>query len=479
MRKNSLNWKLSFVAIFAVVALIFTSCDEDDDGNGNNLVEDGVYLSGTASGYEGLNLLATFNKGYVEGEGFSSNLRDDMYEKFIYLATGNLSIVVKAGASETTYGVASGTLGTKTLAGESDQINGDIDTFSVAANGAAYNVAEAGFYHIIWDKTTNYGMIAKVDSWGIIGDATDKGWSGQFEMTGKSLSASSCEWEITNLTLRAVGGFKFRYNNGWKILADDLVFFANVGKTENSDEFQMGGGTFPSATEGAFTVKLSWTPEDGFAYTATKTGEVEPLPEYPEALYLIGDGVGDWVWANTDLPMIPVNSKPYLFWKIVWIKETGGFKFSPVKDWNGDFGKSGDATNGYYKKGSDNLSVPGTAGYYMVVVNLEKDSIYVGNPEVYLIGDPLVGSWATANPDAKFAVDNANEVITLTKVLGAADVRIYAWQAWFTDWWQSEFIVLNNKIEYRANGGDQERVAVTAGSHKIDLNFKTGTGTIE
>ena len=475
MKKNSFNWKLSLVAIFAATSLIFTSCDEVNNGGNTNLVEDGLYLSGSAAGYDGLDLLATFDKGYVEGDGFSSNLRDDMYEKFIYLAAGELSIVVKAGATETTYGVSD--LGTKALTGESDQINGNIDTFTVVADGAAYTVGSAGFYHIVWDQSTNYGMITKINSWGVIGDATDKGWAGQFDMTEKTLSKTSCEWEITNLTLRATGGYKFRYNGGWKILSNDFVMFANIGKASDSDDFQMGGGTYPSATEGAFTVTLSWTPEDGFSFSATKTGDVEPLPEYPEALYMIGDGVGDWDWANTDLPMIPVHSKPHLFWKVVWIKDAGGFKFSPVKEWNGDFGKSGDIAEGYYQKGSDNLPVPGTAGYYMVVVNLEQDSIFVGDAAVYLIGD-AVGSWDTANPNAKFTVDNANEILTFNKAISAGDLRMYGWHEWMTDWWQSEFMILNGKIEFRGTGNDQERVNPGAGTYKIDLNFKTGDGSI-
>ena len=56
---------------------------------------------------------------------------------------------------------------------------------------------------------------------------------------------------------------------------------------------------------------------------------------------------------------------------------------------------------------------------------------------------------------------------------------MYAWHPWFTDWWQSEFIILDNKIEFRGKGGDQTRVPVTAGSHTIDLNFQTGAGEIK
>jgi hypothetical protein len=199
---------------------------------------------------------------------------------------------------------------------------------------------------------------------------------------------------------------------------------------------------------------------------------------YPSALYMIGDGVGDWSWDNTDLPMIPVNSHPNLFWKIVWMNASGGFKFAPQKAWKDDFGKTGDATGGVFAKGGDNIPVPGTAGYYMVVVDLTANKIAISDPKVYLIGN-TIGSWDTANPAGLFTVDNANSVVTITKTLAADELRIYAWHPWFTDWWQSEFIILNGKIAFRGTGGDQTRVPVTAGSHTVNLNFKTGDGSIQ
>ena len=199
---------------------------------------------------------------------------------------------------------------------------------------------------------------------------------------------------------------------------------------------------------------------------------------YPSALYLIGDGVGDWTWENTDLPMIPVNSHPNLFWKIVWINATGGFKFAPQKAWKDDFGKTGDATAGVFAKGGTDIPVPGTAGYYMVVVDLTANKIAIADPKVYLMGN-TIGSWDTSNPAGLLTVDNANSLVKITKTLAADELRMYAWHPWFTDWWQSEFIILNGKIAFRGTGGDQSRVSVTAGSHTVSLNFKTGNGTIQ
>lgn len=210
------------------------------------------------------------------------------------------------------------------------------------------------------------------------------------------------------------------------------------------------------------------------------TYKIETL--IPENLYMIGDGVGGWDWANVDLPMVKVNSHPNLFWKIVWMNPSGSFKFAPQKAWADDFGRTLDAptvdANGtVYAKGGENIPAPAAAGYYMVVVDFAKNKIAIADPKVYLIGNTL-NNWGSLNPDGLFTVDNANSVVTITKTLLAADLRMYAWHPWFDQWWQSEFNIFGGKMVFRGTGGDQAAVPVTAGSHKIDLNFKTGAGTI-
>ncbi len=233
-----------------------------------------------------------------------------------------------------------------------------------------------------------------------------------------------------------------------------------------------GGGTDPDAittpaTAGKFKVTVDMS---------KMTYKIEPA--FPTTLYMIGDGVGSWDWPTINLPMIPVNSHPNLFWKIVWMNATGGFKMAEVRDWGTDFGKTGSATAGVYDKGGENIPVPGTAGYYMVVVDLTTNKIAIADPKVYLIGN-TIGSWDTANAAGLFTVDNSNSVVTITKTLVADEIRMYAWHPWFTDWWQSEFIILDGKIEFRGTGGDQARVKVTSASHSVNLNFKTGDGAIQ
>jgi len=76
-------------------------------------------------------------------------------------------------------------------------------------------------------------------------------------------------------------------------------------------------------------------------------------------------------------------------------------------------------------------------------------------------------------------VDNANEVITITKDLTAGDLRLYAAATTLAaDWWQAEFIFLNDVIKFRETGDDQDRVTLTGGNYTINLNFKTLAGSV-
>lgn len=478
-------FRLAWLLIAAMVA--FTACDDDDDDNGptdETPAEDGLYIVSPATGYSDLELEAMLDAGREEGEEFASVPRDGMYEKYIFLSSGDFSIVEKSGTTETIYGFVGDTRETIDKEGEGDEINGPVYAGEFEEDGLSFNAEEDGFYHIVMDEPTGMVYYTLIDHWAVMGDATEQGWSAEYPMDETSMSSTAAEWEITNLVLRERGGFKFRYNDGWKFTTDnDLIFFSNLGGDSNGD-FITGGDVFPypEEGEGEYTVTLGWTIEDGFTYATERTGDVEPLPEFPESLYMIGDGVGGWEWDQVDLPMIPTaGNKDHLFWKIVWMEATGAFKFAPQREWAGDFGKTGEATDGVYDIGSEDVPVPGEAGYYMVVVNLETDQIAIAEPQVYLIGE-TVGSWDQANPDALFTVDNENEILTLTRELASDELRMYAWfdlvEGWFTDWWQHEFMILDGVIEYRGRGDDQERVVVPAGENRIDLNFRTNEGSI-
>ncbi len=291
--------------------------------------------------------------------------------------------------------------------------------------------------------------------------------------------------------------YKFRYSDGWKIILDaeydngtataGLKVNTNFGGT--LDALVPGGANIANATYAIYKISMTWTLGEGTTAAVTYVRDGEPLPEYPTELYMVGnalnnvdgdsDGTPDgWQWALTDFPMIPVHSHPELFWKIVWLDGAGEFKFAPQRDWIGDFGKDGDPVDGVFAKGTANVPVPvAGSGYYMVVVDLENETIEVNPPTIYGIGDAF-GGWDAKKPEYMFTVDNVNKVIKFENVLTATELRMYAGATTLAcDWWQAEFMVLEGVIEFRGTGNDQARVAVTAGQD-ISLDFINLTGTI-
>jgi hypothetical protein len=495
VRNTIFRYSWRFLAVL-MVAAAFIACDRDDDDDPDPgpPVEDGFYIRGEVTPYSELAFRGQMRPGINE---VGQQARTGMYEKYVAINSGSagFNIVQVAGTQRTEWGPAS--VDQVQTGGERDQPNLTIQKGTLGTSGV-FTVPEAGLYHVIIDTQTNSFIIAPVPFWGILGGATEYGWGDEntrMPLTG-SFNTNELNYTIEGLTLRQ-GEFKFRYGGGWKLEVDGENVKANTnfggtvsGTLPNLTTTLVPGGDnyqLTSAHDGVYTVNLKWTAEDGFTSSLLRTGDAEELPPYPEELYMIGASVGGWDWATVDLPMIPVHSKPWLFWRIVWIEvgvEDAGFKFAPEKQWGRDFGYDGsDPDNGIYERGTQNMPEPDASGYYMVVVKLDSDrdrmndSIAVVDPQVFLFGDPV--GWEAE----QFTVDNENQVITITSELQAGnELRMYAWfdaaTGWFTDWWQSEFMIFDGEIEFRGAGGDQERVPVTAGEYTIELDFINNEGTI-
>lgn len=389
-----------------------------------------------------------------------------------FTATSGGNVTNNGGASITVRGICYSTKAAPTVADTKTTDGTTTGTFTSSMKGLNANTTYYVRAYAINSAGTGYGpevsfkTAALPDAIYALGDGTTAGWDNTAAIKISQTTTPGVYEAILNLTagkslkfIQTLGAWQPQWGQATGGAAG--VLGANLGGGSDPDAI-----TVPSPS-GQYKVTVDM---------AAMTYKV--VAAYPSALFMIGDGVGDWSWDNTNLPMIPVNSHPNLFWKIVWMNASGGFKFAPQKAWKDDFGSTGAANNGVYAKGGDNIPVPGTAGYYMVVVDLSANKIAIADPKVYLMGN-TIGSWDTGNPAGLFTVDNTNSVLTITKTLAADEVRLYAWHPWFTDWWQSEFIILNGKIAFRGTEGDQTRVSVTAGSHTINLNFKTGDGSIQ
>ncbi len=470
MKKNI--FKLSWLFLAAV--LTFTSCNDDDPDPID--VEDGWYIKGGGTALTELDAKGLFKTTKNETGQVD---RASLYEIYIAVEGGTegFNIIKVEGGVEYTYGPGTDFLLVDSATLNVEEPRNGLWKGSFAEGTTPYTFETSGLYHVVFDTEVNKIAVAKAD-WGIIGGATPGGWSQSTDMPA-TFNLETMTFTVNPITLLE-NEFKFRYANGWKIFFETGVLSVNTNFGGALDALVPGGSNIANATYANYKVELTWTLGAAFVATSTWVSDAEPLPEYPENLYMIGATIGGWDWAANGIKMHPVHSHPELFWGIVWC-EAGvadlGIKFAPGMEWVGDFGVTGEATDGVWAKGSDNMPDVPASGFYTIVVDLENETIERNPAKVYLIGDCVGGVWDANNPDALFTPTATD--VSLTKDLTAGNLRMYVSATTLAcDWWQAEFNVFGTEIQYRETGGDQAAVALTAGNYTISLDFKTNTGAI-
>ncbi|WP_288205368.1 SusF/SusE family outer membrane protein [uncultured Parabacteroides sp.] len=219
---------------------------------------------------------------------------------------------------------------------------------------------------------------------------------------------------------------------------------------------------------------------------------VEPPVSLPAQIFLVGDFASGSSWGKW-VEMIPVTDTPGKFWSVQYFGGNNVMKFNAQPTWDGNQvayaeGLVPDASASYAGvsgvddgSGGQNIGVK-NAGWYIMVVTSALDGKALSytleflSPDIYLTGDPS-GGWDIFDEARKFTVPNGEGEFISPAFVASGALRMCI-KLPSTDWWRSEFTILNNKIEYRKNGGDQEAVNVSAGQ-KAYLNFLDGTGRIK
>lgn len=215
--------------------------------------------------------------------------------------------------------------------------------------------------------------------------------------------------------------------------------------------------------------------EEPFTSNISKSDvTIVPVPAMPEEMYMIGNDFGGWAWENEGVvKMIPVNGAAGKFWTIKYFKTSTEFKWNSKLAWGGEFAGKDNNIGFEHKEGGN--AIVKTAGLYMVFIDLNTNTIKMETPQVFGMGDAF-GSWDMGAHLMTIEGDKIN--ITTS---GIGELRLYANSSISGiggDWWKMEFIIIDGKIEYRGNGGDQARVSVATGQ-KVTLDFANDTGTIE
>ena len=486
MKHNLKNAMLKFAWLFIAAMVAVTACKKDDDPLPKIDAEDGVYLVGAGTA------LTDFDpKGLMKAANneVGQTPRAGLFELYIAVKAGaeGFNIVEVTGGAAKTYGPGSDFAVVEEADKIGDEPRGWFSRGSLAETATKFTVPEDGLYHVVYDRTLNKVVVARVE-WGIIGGANPvEGWSTSAPLTPSAFSLTEMSFQKTEFIM-VVGDFKFRYSNGWKIVLDGEVVRINTNFGGTVAALVPGGADISNSETGYFTVTVNWSLANGTTASVVKTGDYTP-PSYPDEMYVVG-GAAAWGWpgwgdaefeAKAKMIKMPEGRNEGLFWRICHLEADQGFKLS-ASNWaepNIDYGKVDEwDADGITVVAAGNDWTVETSGMYIIVLNLRDNLIKVSiKPvEVYGIGDAF-GTWDEDAVANKFTVDDVAKTVTSPALAANGNIRMYADHPWIPDWWHAEFRVAGGVIEYRGSGGDQDPVPGTAGQ-VITLNFDDNTGSI-
>lgn len=479
--------KFFYLMTAAAILAAFSSCEKKPAVDLGNVVLDGFYVYGEATGNAdkvlSQNAMAA---GFNEVE---KATRSGMYEKYIYLEGGkDFALIENSNNNKKFYGAELKEVnygqGSEDAPGKNFDNNPNMMILQgkliIGDTAPKMRVKETGLYHIVLDNNKNkdlaegaqiiiqkadFGVRGACNGWGFTKGEPTVGADGVITFTWKDLDFPS------------KGEFKFSSCDGWKINLDE------EGKVKAEVSFGLEGGKLALTSTnitvdkaGLYDLTLVFTPKAGelagsFSYTSKLTKE----SNLPEACYLIGEGIKGWDLPGHELAMIPAHSEPGAFWAIRYIEADKKFKFSQIATgWGKDF--TGLGTDTGYTVTEDKNCFVAESGLYMIEVDYSKNVVTLSKAVVCGMGD-VFGSW----DEGKYPFTVSGQTMTATAT-NAANLRMYAvstFAAATGNWWHREFNIYDGKIVYRGTAGsDQEAVPVTAGQ-TITLDFNAGTGTIK
>lgn len=462
------------------------NCSDNENWTIVEDIQQGIYITGTATVYSGEAPAAAL--GLITLDHATVKERDELVGIYTWLkADGEFTISIAPAPNEVT-GYGNG--------GEIKQ-TAAISVYSLEQNGTPFKVNSDGFYYVIVNTELNEINILPVN-YGVIGAATPKGWDGETALAAPSFNDRTTVTWKGNVNMTS-GGYKFRYSGDWGQQisvtdGDPAKIFTDLGNLENAGPLSAGGMTqvrpggpdFETNVGGEFEFTIQYDLRTRvFNATYKLLGEAVIPPEYPDAMYLVGEATAyGWDTPGTvaDAEMHKVAENPGLYWKILSLEGGKGFKISNANwaDPNLGFGEmdSFDPDGVAVSDDGGNLTIA-TSGIYTVVVDLREDEtkLSIVPAKVYGMGNAF-GGWGEDQESNLFTVNNTSKTLISPALPADGDIRMYVSHEWIPSWWQAEFNVYGTDIIYRNEGGDQEAVPGTTGQ-VITLHFDDNTGSIE
>ncbi len=391
----------SFLALLGAVLISACSSDPVIDGGTGIPVADGFYI--TLAGVDPVSSSALLGE-KVEADGFGTQDRVGFFSNYVFLAAGNYNVVsIIDQAISKTYGGTSAVVGTT---GSDCELQSYTLVEEFAENGAAFNIAAAGLYKVIYDSETKEIIAYKIEKGQVIGAASPAGWSNSADQDMALVGAASAtevKFELGEVILRP-GQYKVRFNCRWGIdrridpaaspgheFNNGYVAFTNFGGT--FDLLAPGGANFEIATaeDGKYKVTAQWTAADGFVLSSVKTTPLDPITFNSEAYQwsIVGDAspVG-WPADNSCGAVgedLDLNYSGYTAGTntYTWTSNgaialvAGGFKFRTNHCWDYNKGYDGFTRTGTgaadFTASGDGNFVAANSGSYIITITTSDD----------------------------------------------------------------------------------------------------------
>ena len=321
-----------------------------------------------------------------------STLTKGLYEAYVDLTTTDGSDVAfkfspQLGAWDNDFAVD----GEATVTTDGD--GNVVVSASTISEGESDIKVPSGFYRISMNKKFNKLAMVKIESMGIIGDATAGGWGAETPMT---YDAETNTYSVVT-TLINGKSYKFRANNNWTY---------SIG---NNGAFEGGGDYAFEKETGEYKVILD---------VNKHPYEVKFLStSFPEKLYIAGSHQG---WSPASAPSLQGNGEGQFEGAINLVDGSSNecqFKFCIKPDWGGDFGGTYTVDDKGLYQGTygvpDNIVIPN--GYYYMWVDMTAGTFtMLPITKIGLIGD--FNSWGG---DEDMTYDTAANVWKVTANLVA------------------------------------------------------------
>lgn len=453
----------------------FVNCHDDGITYENEInVPEGVYITGKAS---------QFSVEAVKGK-MNVIKPDTLYYMNTWLKnTGDFKIsFVREDGQPVYYGQGS----------PIENVDSDIQSYSMIESGSGFSVNEDGLYQIIVNPLLKEINIVPY-SFKIVGDL-------QISENGNNIIPFlEVDYDDINHIIT------WKSNNAeQKILASDyrLLYTTNesftINETNSSTYNVKSSFTGPAGNirtnvltsdytelNNTSDIDLKLSKPGNYIITlqyhvltnkffAKIEGEeiIEPEPQgYPETLYMSGDDFGNWNWQSSDvIEMVPVGSRGNgAFWTIKYFTAGRAVKWSSERSSNGSFASLNNNIN-FLLNSTGNATVQ-TSGLYLVYVDLHRKLIAFETPAVYGIGSSF-----NENETRFDVVGDKLKKQTLSN----GNLRMFATSNYNDrDWTSMEFNIYNDQIIYRETAETEQEIVPVASDIPIELDFNNEAGYIK